>query len=125
MPPSVQYAAATGQKAGRTTDVVLSWLLYVLQILGSIVAGFIALFAIFLSDSCGTSASSTVPSICDGDRLVNVIFGFWIALIVLAVAVPIALIVAAVRKKPSWPWAVGGAGLALAATIIFSAIVSA
>lgn len=122
MPQSVQYAAATGQKAGRTADVALSWILYAVHICATLVVGLISLFAIFLTDSCG---SSTVDaSVCDFDYFGGVLLGFWITLVALAVAVPVMIIVATVRKTPVWPWSVGGFGLLVLASIIFFVLVS-
>ncbi len=123
-PPPYGTAPTTpgAPKANRTADVVLSWVLYAVQVLASLAVGFISLFAIFLTDSCGSTSDDA--AVCDGGYLASVIFGYWIALVVLTIAVPIALAVAGARKRPSWPWAVGGFGLLVLSTILFFALVS-
>lgn len=118
----MQYAAATGQKAGRTADVVLSWILYAVHVCATLTVGLISLFAIFLTDSCGSAVVD--PDVCDFDYFGGVLLGFWIALVVLAVAVPVMIIVATVRKTSVWPWSVGGFGLLVLASIIFFALVT-
>ena len=122
MPESLQYAASTGKTAGRTLDVVLSWVLYAIHVAASGVVVLISLFSIFLTDSCGSTDNDA--SVCDTDYFGSVLVGFWITVAALAIMVPIALIVAGVRRKPSWPWAVGGFGILVLATILFFALVT-
>jgi hypothetical protein len=62
--------------------------------------------------------------VCDSDYAGSVIFGYWIALVVLVIATPIAMVVATTTKRAVWPWAVGGAGLSTVATIVFFVLIS-
>ena len=122
-PPYGTVPAAPGAaRANRTADVVLSWVLYAVQVLASLAVGFISLFAIFLTGSCGSTSDDA--AVCDGGYLASVIFSYWIALVALVIGVPIALAVAGARKRPSWPWAVGGFGLLVLSTILFFALVA-
>jgi hypothetical protein len=106
----------------RTVDRTLSWILYVLQVLGSLAMGLISLFAIFLTDSCGTGSND--PMVCDTDYFGSVIIGYWIALVVLIVATPIAMVVATTTKRAVWPWALGGSAMSVIATVVFFVLIS-
>jgi hypothetical protein len=121
-PPPTYYPSQQAQP-DRTADRTLSWILYVLQVLGSLAMAVVSLFAIFLTDSCGSGG--TVPSgVCDADYTGSVILGYWIALVVLVVATPIVMVIATTTKRAVWPWAVGGAGLSTIATIVFFVLIS-
>ena len=109
-------------RQGNTVDRTLSWILYVLQVLGSLAMGLVSIFSIFLTDSCGTGG--TVPMVCDSDYFGSVIIGYWIALVVLVVATPIAMVVATTTKRAVWPWAVGGSALSVIATVVFFVLIS-
>ncbi|MEO6604400.1 MAG: hypothetical protein ABIN55_02180 [Aeromicrobium sp.] len=123
-PPPGQLPPQPSGNGGNTADVVLSWVLFVGQIFGTIALGLIAIFSIFVTDSCGSNASDTVPSVCDSDYFGSVLVGYWITLLVLLVATLIGLIVATSRKKPAWPWPVGGCVITGIATIIFFTLMS-
>jgi high-affinity Fe2+/Pb2+ permease len=84
--------------------------------------GLVSLFAIFLTDSCGTGTNEAM--VCDTDYFGSVIIGYWIALVVLIVATPISMAVATTTKRAVWPWAVGGAALSALATAVFFALIS-
>ncbi|MCW2801662.1 MAG: hypothetical protein JWQ70_3134 [Aeromicrobium sp.] len=121
--PPPTYAPPPQQGGpNRTVDRTLSWILYVLQVLGSLAMGLISLFAIFLTDSCGTGSSD--PMVCDTDYFGSVIIGYWIALVVLIVATPIAMVVATTTKRAVWPWALGGSAMSVIATVVFFVLIS-
>lgn len=105
----------------RAPDIVLSWILYVVQALGSIVMGLIALFAYIIDAYCpgGTSGS------CVDDAAGPAVTVYWIALLVLGVVTLIGMIVATSTKRAVWPWAVGGFALTVIATIVCFAILAA
>lgn len=109
---------------GRTVDRTLSWILFVLQVLGTLVLGVMSIFSVFATDSCGSSTSATVPAVCDGDYFGNVLIGYWIALLVLVVGTLIALIVTTAAKRLVWPWALGGSLLSLISTIVFFVLIT-
>jgi len=102
----------------------LSWILYVLEIFGALVLAVMSIFSVFATDSCGSTASDTVPAVCDGDYFGNVLIGYWISLIALLVLTLIALIVATATKRLLWPWAVGSCVLMIVATIVFLVLMS-
>lgn len=89
------------------------------QVFGTLACGVISIFAIFTTDSCGSTASDTVPSVCDDGYVGSVLIGYWIALLVLIIGTLIAMIVATTRKRAVWPWTVGGIVLTGIATIVF------
>jgi len=110
--------------SGRTVDRALSWLLFALQVLGTLVLGVVSIFSIFATDSCGSTASDTVPAVCDSDYFGGVLIGYWIALLVLVVGTLITMIVATARGGAVWPWTIGGILLTGVATIVFFALMS-
>ena len=120
----VTYGGSPPQPArsGNTVDRTLSWILYVLQVLGSLAMGLVSLFAIFLTDSCGTGTNEAM--VCNSDYFGSVIIGYWIALVGLIVATPISMVVATTTKRPVWPWAVGGTVLSVIATVVFFVLIS-
>ncbi len=118
------YAPRPPSNSGRTVDRTLSWILFVLQVLGTLVLGIVSIFSIFATDSCGSTASDTVPSVCDSDYLGGVLIGYWISLVVLVVVTLIAIIVATARSAAVWPWSVGGVVLTFIATIVFFVLIS-
>jgi hypothetical protein len=122
--PYPQAYAPRVANSGRTVDRTLSWILYVLQALGTLVLGVMSIFSVFATDSCGSTASDTVPAVCDSDYFGNVLIGYWIALLVLVVGTLIALIVTTATKRLLWPWALGGALLTLVSTIVFFVLIT-
>jgi hypothetical protein len=123
-PPHPQGYPPPATNNGRTVDRTLSWILFVLQVLGTLVLGVISILSVFATDSCGSSASATVPAVCDGDYFGNVLIGYWIALLVLVVGTLIALIVTTAAKRLVWPWALGGSLLSLISTIVFFVLIT-
>ena len=101
---------------------MLSWILYVVQVLVTLLVGFISIFAVFATDSCGTGA--TDAKVCDSDYFASVLVGYWIALVALLVCTLIALIVATAARRLLWPWAVGGLIVTGAATVAFLVLMS-
>ncbi|WP_235503610.1 DUF6264 family protein [Aeromicrobium sp. Root344] len=119
-PPHPQaYGPPRPDHSARTVDRALSWVLFVLQLLGTLVLGLVSIFAVFATDSCGSNASSTVPAVCDSDYFGSVLIGYWIALLVLVIATLVAMVVATARATIVWPWTVGGIVLTVVATIVF------
>lgn len=119
-PPHPQaYQPPRPDNSARTVDRALSWVLFVLQLLGTLVLGLVSIFAIFATDSCGSNTSSSVPAVCDSDYFGGVLIGYWIALFVLVVLTLVAMVVATARATIVWPWTVGGIVLTGVATIVF------
>ena len=119
-PPPPQPYGPPPSNSGRTTDLVLSWILYVVQALGAATMVIISIFAVIIDAYCSDGTGS-----CDNDNAGGALIGYWIALAVLLVAALIGLIVATSTKRALWPWAVGGFGLSVVATIVFFAVLAA
>ena len=75
-----------------------AWILYVLQLLGSAVLALLAITSVFMTDSCGSVQDE--PAVCDTTYFGSVLFGYWIALAVLLVIVPIAIVRASRGGRP-------------------------
>jgi len=98
-----------------------AWLLYVLQLLGSGLLGLLAITSVFMTDSCGSVADE--PAVCDTGYLGSVLIGYWIALALLLVLVPIAIVRSSRRGQASWLRALGGLVLAGVLTVAFVLLV--
>ena len=94
-----------------------AWILYVLQLLGSAALALLAITSVFMTDSCGSVADE--PAVCDTTYFGSVLFGYWIALGVLLVVVPIAIVRASRRGRAAWARALTGIVLAGALTVGF------
>lgn len=99
------------------SSTALAWVLYVLQLLGSAVLALLAITSVFMTDSCGSVADE--PAVCDTNYFGAVLFGYWIALAVLLVLVPIAIIRASRRGQATWLRAIGGLVVTAALTVAF------
>ncbi|KAA1380293.1 hypothetical protein [Aeromicrobium fastidiosum] len=94
-----------------------AWVIYVLQLLLSAVLALLAITSVFMTDSCGSVSDE--PAVCDTDYFGAVLFGYWIALAVLLVLVPIAIVRASRRGRPAWLRALGGIVVTVALTVGF------
>ena len=94
-----------------------AWVLYVLQRLLSAVLALLAITSVFMTDSCGSVSDE--PAVCDTDYFGAVLFGYWIALAVLLVLVPIAIVRASRRGRSAWLRALGGIAVTVALTVGF------
>lgn len=105
----------------RTTrsGTAAAWVIYVLQLLGSAVLALLAITSVFMTDSCGSVSAADEPAVCDTTYFGSVLFGYWIALAVLLVVVPIAIVRASRRGQATWVRALGGLVLAGALTVLF------
>ena len=70
-----------------------------------------------MSDSC--SRPEVDLALCDGNYLAVVLYGYWGLLAALAVAVPMAIVVAIHRDQRSWPWALAGFATIIVLTVVF------
>jgi hypothetical protein len=118
-PQGYYPAPAPAPKKDRTADLVISWLLFVAQLLGAATMAVISIFAVFIDAYCSDGSGS-----CYEDRSGTAMVGYWIALGVLLVATLIGMIVASSTRRAVWPWAVGGSGLSVVATIVFFAVLA-
>lgn len=105
----------------RTTrsGTAAAWVIYVLQLLGSAVLALLAVTSVFMTDSCGSVSAADEPAVCDTTYFGSVLFGYWIALAVLLVLVPVAIVRASRRGQLTWVRALGGLVLAAALTVLF------
>jgi len=109
-------SAPTHEKRGTT----LAWLLYVVQLLGAAVLALLAITSVFMTDSCGSVANEA--AVCNTGYFGSVLFGYWAALALLAVIVPILIVKAARRGKSPAGRALGGLLLTAALTVLFVAL---
>lgn len=114
---SATYGGPPVKPPIRTVDVVVSWVLYAGLLAVEALLALFAMFGVMMTDSCGTG--TTDARVCDGAYLAGVIFGYWGGLVLLAVAVPVAIVVTTVARRPSWPWAVGALGVLTLMTVLF------
>lgn len=99
------------------SSTAFAWVIYVVQLLGSAVLALFAITSVFMTDSCGSVADE--PAVCDTNYFGAVLFGYWIALAVLLVLVPIAIIRSSRRGQAAWLRAVGGLVVTAALTVAF------
>ena len=119
-PPHPQAYPPPAPGSGRTVDLVLSWILYVGQVLGAATMVLVSIFAAFIDAYCHDGSGS-----CANDNTGGALIGYWIALGVLLVAALVSMIVATSTQRAVWPWAVGGFGLSVVATVAFFAVLAA
>ena len=118
-PPYTQAHAPRADNSGRTVDLVLSWILFVGQVLGAATMVVVSIFAVFVDAYCSNGSGG-----CSNDNAEEALIGYWIALAVLLVAALVGMIVATSTKRAVWPWAVGGFGLSFVATIVFFVVLA-
>ncbi|RYJ00183.1 MAG: hypothetical protein EON52_24220 [Actinomycetales bacterium] len=101
----------------RPVDRTVSWSLYVVQLLASVLLGLLAVTSIFMTDSCGSVDDE--PAVCNIGYFGSTLFGYWFVLVVLAVVVPLAVVRTTHSGRASWPWALLGLAATAAATVLF------
>lgn len=101
----------------RPVDRTVSWSLYVVQLLASVVLGFLAITSVFMTDSCGSVDDEAL--VCNMGYFGSTLFGYWGTLVVLVVLVPVAIVLRIRRGQASWPWALLGIVATVAATVLF------
>lgn len=106
-------ATSTPQRSG----TVLAWLLYAVQLLGSGVLALLAITSVFMTDSCGSVADE--PAVCDTGYFGTVLLGYWVALFVLLVIVPVAIVRASRAGRAAGLRAFAGLVLAGGLTVLF------
>jgi hypothetical protein len=103
-----------GREQSRSPDVVISWVLYGLQLAGEALLAPFWLMSVMMTDSCGSVADE--PAVCDGKYFATFFAAFACVLVMAVVVTPVAIIVAGRRGKPRWPWPVLAIVLLIAAT---------
>lgn len=101
----------------RPVDRTVSWSLYVVQLLASVLLGLLAVTSVFMTDSCGSVDDE--PAVCNMGYFFPTLGGYWVVLLVMAVLVPTAIALATHRGRASWPWAVLGIVATAATTVLF------
>ncbi len=102
---------------GHGFDSTTSWVLYALHLCAVALLSLFALMGVMMTDSCGSV--STDLTICNGNYLAAVLFGYWGFLAFSVVAIPIAIIVATRKGRRSWTWALGGIVVTALVTVLF------
>lgn len=114
-PPSWAAPPQPPPRAGATADQILSWILWSLLLLFSIVFGVFAIFLVFDGGGCSTGDNR----VCEADDFFGWLLLYWAALFVSAVGGLIGMIVSAVRQRYLWPWSVGAAVASAIITVVF------
>jgi hypothetical protein len=83
-----------------TGDKIAAWLLYGLQLAFELLLLLLSAFSVMATDPCGTGVDE--PKVCDGYYFATAFYGFWIALIVAAIAVPLLIVSAGRRGRRRW-----------------------
>ena len=99
------------------SSTAAAWIIYVLQLLVSVALALLAITSVFMTDSCGSVSDE--PAVCDTDYFGAVLFGYWIALAVLLMVVPIAIVRASRRGRSAWLRGLSGIVVTAALTIGF------
>ena len=110
--PTSAPAAPVHPRPRRSWDLILTIVLLIAYLLGTLVASFSAFFLAFAGDSCGAS------SVCDYDQMsagmIVALIGVWIPALVVVIG---AIVLLVLRRLAFWVPLVGGA-----LTIIISII---
>jgi hypothetical protein len=85
-----------------TTVLLLLLLLGVTAVLG-----FLSLFTVMATDSCGTG-SGKEPAVCDSGYMAVILLGYWAGLLVVPLLALVASVVAMSRHRLAWPYAAAG-----------------
>ncbi len=83
-----------------TGDKIAAWVLYALQLAFEFLLLLLSAFSVMATDPCGTGVDE--PKVCDGYYFATALYGFWIALIVAAIAVPLLIVSAGRHGKRRW-----------------------
>ena len=86
----------------RTTDAVVAWVLYALQLIGEAVLALLWMTSVMMIDSCGSAADE--PAVCNSAYFVTWWFAYAAILAGAVVFTPVAIIVAGRRGSRRWPW---------------------
>lgn len=85
-----------------TADTVVAWLLYGLQLAGEAVLAMFWMTSVMMTDSCGSV--DIEPKVCDGAYFATWFFAYAAALVIAAIATPIAILLAGRNGRLRWPW---------------------
>jgi hypothetical protein len=86
----------------RTTDAVVAWVLYILQLAGEVVLVMLWMTSVMMIDSCGSVADE--PAVCDSAYFMTWWFAYAAILALAVVFTPVAIVVAGRRGARRWPW---------------------
>lgn len=106
----------------RPLDRVASWLLFAVTVVACLGLAALAITAVFVTDSCGSTGA--FRAVCDGDYFAGVLVAYWVALAVIPLMAFIAIVRAIRRGTRSWTWALGLLVLTVPVTALFVALMS-
>lgn len=109
-----QISSSTPTRSSRTG---VAWLLYAALLLGNLLLAAFGVTSVFMTDSCGSVVDEL--AVCGGNYLVTVLVGYWIALAVIVIAAPIAIVIRARKGRAAWIWPLGGIIVSAALTVLF------
>jgi uncharacterized membrane protein len=102
-----------------TGDKIAAWILYALQLLFEFLLLLFSAFSVMATDPCGTGVDE--PRVCEGYYFATAFYGFWLVLLVTAIAVPV-LIIRARRRR--WLRPVLGIVVLTVAAVVYIALVA-
>ena len=112
---------STDQDEG-TADKVAAWILYALQLAIEGVLFLFSLFSVMATDPCGTGVDE--PRICSGYYFTAAFYGYWLVLLVTALAVPLLIQSAGRHGKLRWLRPVAAIVVLAIATVVYIALLS-
>jgi hypothetical protein len=112
----------SAEPAHDTGDTVAAWLLYALQLGLELLLLLLSAFSVMATDPCGTGADE--PRVCSGSYFAAAFYGYWLVLIVAAIAVPAMIVLAGRRGRRRWPRPLGGIATLLVLTVVYFVVVS-
>ena len=92
--------SASTDRDESTADKVAAWVLYAVQLVIEGVLFLFSAFSVMATDPCGTGVDE--PRICSGYYFTVAFYGYWLALLVAALAVPLLIQSAGRRGKLRW-----------------------
>ena len=109
----------TGEGTG---DKIAAWVLYGLQLAFEFLLLLLSAFSVMATDPCGTGVDE--PRVCDGYYFATAFYGFWLALLIAAIAVPVLIVSAGRRGKRRWTRPVVGIVILAILTVVYIGLVS-
>lgn len=121
--PQPPDTTAPAKAPDRTADRVVTVLLLLLLLAGVAVLGFLSLFTVMATDSCGLGGADE-PAVCDSDYMAGILLGYWVSLFAVPVLALIASVIALARHRRSWPYAAAGLLCLALATVAYGFLLS-
>ena len=110
------------ERGKETGDKIAAWVLYALQLAFELLLFLLSVFSVMATDPCGTGVDE--PKVCNGYYFAAAFYGFWLVLLVAALAMPLLIVSAGRRGKLRWTRPVLGIVVLAILTVAYVALVS-